>query len=203
MSPKDAPAPPAMRPAIRKPRADAARNRLVLLDTAKRVFSDKGPAASLDEIAKTAGLGIGTLYRHFPTRDALVEEVYRTETIQLAAAADTLLATQPPVEALRQWMFLVIDYFKTKRIMAAAISAAAGGSAALYAISGSLLNDTVAMLAGRAVQSGAIRMNVEPIDLLRAIYGVVSMSTDPGWEENARQLINILIAGMRVPGANS
>ena len=197
MSPKDdAPAP-------RKPRADAARNRIVLLDTAKHVFGDKGPAASLDEIAKAAGLGIGTLYRHFPTRDALVEEVYRTETIQLAAAADTLLATQPPVEALRQWLFLFIDYFKTKKIMAAAISAAAGGSATLYAISGSLLNDTITMLAGRAVQSGAIRMSVEPLDLLRAISGVATMSTGPGWEENARQLINILIAGMRVPGANS
>jgi AcrR family transcriptional regulator len=199
MSPKDAPAPSAPR----KPRADAARNRAVLLDTAKRVFGDKGPAASLDEIAKAACLGIGTLYRHFPTRDALVEEVYRTETIQLAAAADTLLATQPPVEALRQWLFLFIDYFKTKKIMAAAISAAAGGSATLYAISGSLLNDTIAMLAARAVQSGAIHMTVEPIDLLRAISGVATMSTGPGGEENARQLINILIAGMAAPRTDS
>jgi AcrR family transcriptional regulator len=198
MSPKDSPA-----SASRKPRADAARNRAQLLDTAKRVFGEKGPAASLDEIAKAAGLGIGTLYRHFPSRDALVEEVYRTETIQLATAADTLLATQPPVEALRQWLFLFIDYFKTKKIMAAAISATAGGSATLYAISGSLLNDTIAMLAARAVQSGAIRMTIEPIDLLRAISGVATMSTGPGWEENARQLINILIAGMRVPGVDS
>jgi AcrR family transcriptional regulator len=183
--------------ALRKPRADAARNRELLLATAKRVFGEKGPAASLDEIAKAAGVGIGTLYRHFPTRDALVEQVYRNETTQLAEAALRLAETEPPVEALRQWLCLFVDYFATKQTMAAALSASAGGSATLYAFSTALLSTSLTTLAGRAVQSGEIQMNVEPLDLLRAISGVANLSAAPGWEQNAKQLVDILIAGMR------
>ena len=186
----------------RKPRADAARNRERLLDTAKTVFAKKGPAASLDEIAKAAGVGIGTLYRHFPTRDALVEQVYRHETTQLAEAVDRLSAIHPPVEALRQWMFLFIDYFTTKQIMAQALNAMAGGPAALYAVTTVLLTNAVTTLAERAVASGEIRLTLEPMDLLRAIAGVGHVNPGPGWEDRAKQLVDILIAGMRVPGSD-
>lgn len=186
----------------RKPRADAARNREILLETAKLVFAQKGPAASLDEIAKAAGVGIGTLYRHFPTRDALVEQVYRKETTQLAEAVDVLLAAHPPVEALRQWLLLYIDYFTTKQVMAQALSALAGGPAALYAISTNLLTTAITTLATQAEQSGEIRLSVPPLDLIRAISGVASLSTGPGWEKSARQLVDILLAGMRVPKAD-
>jgi AcrR family transcriptional regulator len=194
MADKAVPAPPA----ARKPRADAARNRALLLETAKTVFAQKGSSASLDEIAKAAKVGIGTLYRHFPTRDALVEQVYRKETAQLADAVDVLLATHTPVEALRQWLLLYIDYFTTKQIMAQALSSLAGGTAALYAISTTLLSSAITNLATKAEQSGEIRLTVPPLDLVRAISGVASLSTGPGWEESARRLVDVLIAGMRV-----
>ena len=186
-------------PAPRKPRADAARNRELLLATAKTVFSAKGAAASLDEIAKSAGVGIGTLYRHFPTRDALVEQVYRHETTQLAEAAVRLSEAHQPAEALRQWLYLFVDYFTTKQTMAAALSSAAGGSATLYAFSSALLSSTITTLTARAVQSGEIRLSVEPIDLLRAISGIANLNAGPGWEKNARGVIDVLIAGMRAP----
>src|ERR1700734_4023728 len=100
--------------AVRKPRADAERNRVRLLETAKAAFAEKGSGASLDEIARTAGVGAGTLYRHFPTRDALIEAVYRNENEQIVAAADRLAKTHPPVMALRDWLLLFVDYIATK-----------------------------------------------------------------------------------------
>jgi AcrR family transcriptional regulator len=181
----------------RKPRADAARNRELLLATAKAVFAAKGATASLDEVAKSAGVGIGTLYRHFPTRDALIEQVYRHETTQLAEAARHLSETHPPAEALRQWLYLFIDYFTTKQTMAAAFSSAGGGSATLFAFSTALLGTAITTLAERAAQSGEIRLTLAPFDLLRAISGVASLSTAPSWEQSARQLVDVLIAGMR------
>jgi AcrR family transcriptional regulator len=184
--------------AARKPRADAARNRALLLDTAKRVFAAKGPAASLDEIARTAGVGIGTLYRHFPTRDALVEETYRNEAMQLAAAAVQLSASLAPLDALRQWLFLFIDYFTTKKIIVAALSPATG-TEALYDMSTRLLTDSVETLAQRAVQSGAIRLGMAPMDILRAIGGLGNFNAPAGWENNARRLVDVLITGMKVP----
>jgi AcrR family transcriptional regulator len=185
-------------PAPRKPRADAVRNRALLLETAKRVFAAKGPGASLDEIAKTAHVGIGTLYRHFPTRDALVEEAYRFEALQLAASAEQLAASLPPVEALHQWLLLFIDYFTTKKLIVSALSPASG-TAALFAMSTNLLSTSIEFLTARAVQSGAIRLKVSPLDLLRAISGIANLSDGPGWEESARQLVELLIAGMKVP----
>ena len=185
-------------PVARKPRADAARNRALLLDTAKRVFAAKGPEASLDEIARTAGVGIGTLYRHFPTRDALVEETYRFEAMQLAAAAVRLGAQMPPLGALRQWLFLFIDYFTTKKIIVAALSPA-GGTEALYAMSTTLLTDAVQRLVERAVQNGDIRLDMAPMNILRAIGGLANFNPSGGWEQNARQLVDVLINGMKTP----
>ena len=163
-----------------------------------RAFADKGPAVSLDEIARAAGVGIGTLYRHFPTRDALVEQVYRNATHQLATAAEHLAAEHSPVDALRHWMRLFVDYLATKRIMAEALDAMGGGTTELYAASGTQVKTAIATLAGRAEKSGDIRLTVEPLDLLRAIVGVANISQGPGWEESAKHLIDILIAGMRV-----
>ncbi|MBB4841176.1 AcrR family transcriptional regulator [Sphingomonas kyeonggiensis] len=180
----------------RKPRADAERNRLRLLDTAKAAFGEKGPSASLEEIAREAGVGIGTLYRHFPTRDALIEAVYRNETMQLADAAARLIETHPPVKALRQWLLLFVDYLGTKYGMAAVFGSVTGGTAALYAACNSGTPEAIALLTDRAVASGEIKLDMDPIDLLRAIAGVASAG--PGWQDTARRLIDILIAGMRV-----
>ncbi|MBV9224257.1 MAG: helix-turn-helix transcriptional regulator, partial [Acidobacteriaceae bacterium] len=100
----------------RKPRADAQRNRERILDVAKQAFTRSGANASLDDIAKEAGIGPGTLYRHFPTRDELLEAVYRTEVEKLAAAERKFAETMPPMEALRAWMLLFVDYIGTKKI---------------------------------------------------------------------------------------
>ena len=187
----------------RKPRADAQRNRLRLLETARAVFADKGADASLDAIARATGVGIGTLYRHFPTRDALVEEVYRNATQQLADAATTLAEAYPPVEALRQWMRLFVDHLATKRVMAEALNALVGGTSELYAASGTQMKAAIALLVDRAVVSGDIQLSVEPLDLLRALAGVANVGSGPHWEESAKRLVDILIAGVRAPARHA
>src|SRR5271156_162324 len=106
----------------RKPRADAQRNRERILDIAKKAFTRSGANINLDEVAKRAGVGAGTLYRHFPTRDALLEAVYRSEVEKLAAAQQRFAETMPPVEALRAWMLLFVDYIAAKQIIAPALN---------------------------------------------------------------------------------
>jgi AcrR family transcriptional regulator len=181
----------------RKPRADAERNRALLLETAKAAFAEKGKAASLDEIARAAGVGIGTLYRHFPTRDALIGAVYARESDQLAWAAELLAEKLEPAEALRQWMILFVDYLAAKHGMAEVLNSVEGGASALYAASGSQVKDTIAMLAERAAAVGAIRLDMEPLDLLRAIAGVANVSPGTNWQPAAKRLVDVLIAGVR------
>jgi AcrR family transcriptional regulator len=180
-------------------RADAARNRDRLLTTARAAFAAKGSKASLDEIARTAGVGAGTLYRHFPTRDALIEAVYLNETQQLADAARHLAARHSPVEALREWMRLFVGYIATKRAMAEALGSLAGGTSALYATSTALVTAALGMLVDRAVASGEIRLELDPLDLLRALAGVANTGAGPNSEQSAKQLVDILIAGLRAP----
>jgi AcrR family transcriptional regulator len=185
--------------AARRPRADAQRNRLRLIETAKAVFADKGSGASLDEISRAAGVGIGTLYRHFPTRDSLIEAVYRNETAQLMAAAARLSGTHPPVAALREWLLLFVDYMVTKHGMSEALNSIVGGTSDLYATSGVQAKQAVAMLVDGAVASGDIRLEMEPLDLLRALAGVANLNAHPDWKQAAVRLVDILIAGMRIP----
>ncbi len=184
-------------PTARKPRADAERNRLLLLEAAKTVFADKGSGASLEEIARAAGVGIGTLYRHFPTRDALVAAVYRNETAQLAAAAKSLSELHPPVEALRLWLVQFVDYVVTKHGMSELLDSLVGGTSELYADSVVPITDAVNLLIERATAAGEIRLTMDPLDLLRALAGGASISCGPAWRQAARQLIDILIAGMK------
>ena len=119
-------------PARRKPRTDAQRNRERILEVAKEAFARSGANTSLDDIAKQAGVGAGTLYRHFPTRDALLEAVYRTEVEKLAAAERKLAQDLPPIEALRAWMLLFVDYIATKQIIAPALNTLVGGPSKVY-----------------------------------------------------------------------
>jgi AcrR family transcriptional regulator len=184
--------------AVRKPRADAERNRARLLETAKAAFAEKGSAASLDEIARTAGVGAGTLYRHFPTRDALVAAVYRNETEQLVAAADRLAETHPPVTALREWLLLFVDYIATKHGMYQLLSSIAGGTSELYSASTAQMKQAMAKLVDRAVASGDIRLDHDPLDLLRALAGVANIGLGPDGERAAKRLVDILIAGIRM-----
>ena len=183
--------------AVRKPRADSERNRVRLLETAKVAFAEKGSGASLDAIARTAGVGAGTLYRHFPTRDALVAAVYRNETEQLVAAADRLEKTYPPVTALREWLQLFVDYIATKHGMHEVLNSIVGGTSDLYSASTAQVKQAIAKLVDRAVASGDIRLDLDPLDLLRALAGVANIGLGPDGERAAKNLVDILIAGLR------
>jgi AcrR family transcriptional regulator len=181
----------------RKPRADAQRNRARLLKTAKAAFAEKGAEASLDEIALTAGVGAGTLYRHFPTRDALIEAVYRHEAEQLVAAATRLAGTHAPTAALREWLQLFVDYMATKHGMYEALNSIVGGTSELYSASTEQMTRAIAKLVDRAAASGDIRSDFDPLDLLRALAGVANMSSGPDGTQAAKRMIDILIAGIR------
>jgi AcrR family transcriptional regulator len=184
-------------PPSRKPRADAERNRLRLLDAAKAAFAEKGSDVSLEEIAQSAEVGIGTLYRHFPNRDALIEAVYRNETEQLARAAKQLAETHAPVEALREWMFLFIDYIATKHGMYAALNSLVDGTSDLYAKAGTQISEAIELLTSRAVANQDIQLDIDPLDLLRAVAGVANVSAGPHWKFSATRLVDIMIAGLR------
>ena len=187
---------------IRKPRADARRNRDSLLEAAKAAFAEVGAEASLDEIARRAGVGIGTLYRHFPTRDAVVEAVYRREVQQLADAAPRLVESLPPAEALRAWMRLFIDYIAAKKVIAPALKSSVGGGSAVYADSSVRINEAMALLVERARARGDIRPNADSADLLRALVGFAYVNSAPDWEASARRLIDLLIDGLRSQRGN-
>jgi len=182
----------------RKPRADALRNRERLIDVAKQAFAEIGPNVSLEEIARRAEVGIGTLYRHFPTRDDIIAAVYRREVTQLADAAKRLLETRPAGEALHEWLRLFVDYIATKKVIAPALASMAGGTSALYESSIELMKGAIAELVEKAIEAGDIRPDVEPFDLVQALGGfAMGVSTTPGWETRTLRLIDILMDGLR------
>jgi AcrR family transcriptional regulator len=182
---------------VRKPRADAQRNRERILEVAKGVFTRDGAAASLDEIARQAGIGPGTLYRHFPTRDTLIEAVYRNEVEKLAAAEQRFAAAMPPLEALRAWMLLFIDHVAGKMLIIPAMNTVAGGSMRLIEGSRPQIHGSFATSVERAIASGDLRSDTEPNDFVRALVGIFQTAAYPGWEASARRLVDILIAGSR------
>jgi AcrR family transcriptional regulator len=181
----------------RKPRADGQRNRERLIEAAKAAFAEVGADVSLDEIARRAGVGIGTLYRHFPTRDAIVAAVYRREVQQLAGSAARLLGAMSPGEALHQWMRLFVDYIATKKVIAQALSSIVGGTTDLYAASGVQITDAMTLLVTRAAAAGDIRADIDPGDLLRALAGFTYGASGPGWQASALRLIDILMDGLK------
>ena len=185
------------KPAPRKPRADAQRNRERILEVAKEAFTRLGADASLDDIAKEAEVGPGTLYRHFPTRDALLEAVYQSEVEKLAAAERELSAKLPPLEALRAWMLLFIDYIAAKHIIAPALNTIVGGVSRLYEGSRAQITGAIDALVKRAIKSGDIRRDLDAFDLLRALIGVSNVASSPDWQQSARRLVDILITGSR------
>lgn len=184
-------------PLARKPRSDAQRNRDRILEVAKEVFTRDGAAASLDDIARRAGIGNATLYRHFPTRDDLIEAVYRSEVEKLAAAEQRFAATMQPLEALRAWMMLFIDHVAGKMLIIPAMNTVAGGSMRLIEGSRSLIHSAFIALVKRAIATGDLRADTDPDDFVRALIGVFHTTALPGWEESARRIVDILIAGSR------
>jgi AcrR family transcriptional regulator len=184
-------------PPQRKPRADAQRNRERILEVAKEVFTRDGGAASLDDIARQAVIGPGTLYRHFPTRDSLIEAVYRSEVEKLAAAEQRFAATMPPLEALRAWMLLFIEHVSSKKLIMPAMDTVTGGATRLIEGTRSLIRTTFVASAKRAIASGELRADTNPDDFVRALVGVFHTTALPGWEESARRIVDMLIAGSR------
>ena len=183
----------------RKPRADARLNRARILEVAKIAFTQHGSEATLDGIARQAGIGSGTLYRHFPTRDALIEAVYASEVEKLTAAAQRLAATMPPHEALRAWMLLFIDHVGSKKLILPAMDTVAGGSVRLIEGARGRIHDAFLDLVQQAIDSGDLAKDTRPDDLIRALIGVFHTMAMQGWEPSARRIVDILIAGARAP----
>jgi len=181
----------------RKPRADSLRNRELLLTAAKAAFADLGADAALEEIARRAGVGIGTLYRHFPTREALIAAVYAREIAQLAASADALLAQGSAGEALEAWLDLLIDYMATKRVMAPALRADPGEGSKLYASTGATILPSLERLTEAARAAGDIRSDIGFEDILRMMSGLSLGYEQPGWDAGARRLLSVMMAGLR------
>jgi AcrR family transcriptional regulator len=183
---------------LRRPRADAIRNRERVLEAAKAVFSAGGPDASLEAVAKRAGVGIGTLYRHFPTREALFEAVYHREVQQLTELAEQLKTEAEPVDALRRWMQSNVEFIATKKGMLAALALVVHGSSELYAHTFERLTKAVRALLERAVAAGEMRADISPEDLLRALIGMCYIHDQPGWQTSVLRLLDVFIDGLRV-----
>ena len=182
----------------RRPRADAARNRERVLEAAKAVFSTGGPRASLETVAREAGVGIGTLYRHFPTREALFEAVYRREVEQLVELAGQLAACPAPVGALRRWLRANVEFGATKKGMAAALALAAHGSTELSAYTAEQLTGAVRRLMERASAAGELRGDVGPGDVLRLLIALCYGSDAPGWQSDVLRLLDVFVDGLQV-----
>ena len=178
-------------------RVDAQRNRERILEVAKEAFTRSGAEASLDDIAKGAGVGPGTLYRHFPTREELLVAVYRTEMERLAAAEQKLAATMSPIEALRTWLLLFVDAVATKQLIAPALTTLIGDPKKLFESSYAQTWEAIRALVKRAIKSGDIRKDLDPVDLLRALVGVAHVASSPDCQQSARRLVDILITGSR------
>ncbi|HEY6466584.1 MAG TPA: TetR/AcrR family transcriptional regulator [Candidatus Acidoferrales bacterium] len=185
------------KPAPRKPRADAQRNRERILEVAKEAFARDGASTSLDDIAKHVGVGPGTLYRHFPTREKLLHEVYRAELEKLAAAEQKFAQTMRPTEALRAWLLLFVDAIAAKQLIAPALNTLLGDPKKVFEASYAKMHQAIRALVKRGVESGDIRSDVDPTDLLRALVGVSNVALGPDWQPSARRLVDILIAGSR------
>ncbi|MDG4799496.1 TetR/AcrR family transcriptional regulator [Micromonospora sp. WMMD980] len=178
-------------------RADAQRNRQRLLDAAVRAFSRDGAAVTLDRVAKEAGVGIGTLYRHFPTREALIEAAYRNELAKLCDAVPDLLASRPAEAAVRDWMERFVDYLATKRGMADALRLAIASGANPYAHSRDRLLAALDALLAAGVAAGTVRSDVAAADVLAGLSGVALVAGEPEQRDQAGRLLDLLMDGLR------
>jgi AcrR family transcriptional regulator len=178
-------------------RADAQRNRDALMEAAAAAFTEHGPDASLEDVARRAGVGIGTLYRHFPTREALVEAAYRRGLETLCDKADQLARELPPADALEAWMQEFVAYAATKRGLGMVLKMAADRNTELFTEVRARVRAAMAGLVDAAIASGAIRPDANGADLLGAISGVCMGSEQPGWQEQASRLVRLLMDGLR------
>ncbi len=181
----------------RRPRADALRNRERLIEAATEIFA-RGPSqASLEAVARDAGVGIGTLYRHFPTREALFEAVYRREVDQLGDLAERLARDGPPVDALRRWLHANIRLMAAKRGMVEALQLVASGSSELKAYSFARLTAGLALLLARGVAAGELRDDITAEDLLRTAIGIFYADSSADWQASSSRIIDVFVEGLR------
>jgi AcrR family transcriptional regulator len=157
----------------------------------------QGPDVTLDAIAKDAGVGIGTLYRHFPTREALVEAAYRNELARLCDAVPDLLAALPPDQAMRMWMDRFVDYMTTKRGMADALRAVVASGGNPYSESRDRLLAAVTALLGAGAAGGTLRPDVDPGDVLTSLSGVSMATVGPEQRGRAGRVLDLLMDGLR------
>jgi AcrR family transcriptional regulator len=180
-------------------RADARRNRDRLLEVAVRALSQEGPDVPLDAIAKEAGVGIGTLYRHFPTREALIDAAYRNELDRLAGSVDDLLAALPPDQALRAWMDHFASYLATKRGLGDALRALIASGGDPFAHSRELLTTAVTTLLAAGRRAGSLRADVSPDDVLVSLSGLSLATADRGDLAQTGRLLDLLMDALRPP----
>jgi AcrR family transcriptional regulator len=181
-----------------KLRADAQRNRDKLMAAALSLLAEAGPDVPLEAVARAAGVGIGTLYRHFPTREALLEAVYRNEVVQLSEAADALLDEHPPDVALALWMERFLSYAETKRGMRDALKAMVSSSE-LFADARRCNLAAIERLLAAGAAAGVLRADVEAEDVLHAMGAIWSLSGD-GWDDCARRVLGLVVDGLRYRG---
>jgi AcrR family transcriptional regulator len=178
-------------------RADAQRNRDQLLAAAVAAFSRSGPQASLESIARAAGVGIGTLYRHFPSREALIDAAYRSELARLCDSVPGLLAAAPPDRAMRSWMDNFVDYMTTKRGMAEALRAVVASGGNPFAESRARLLAAIDALLQAGASAGLLRPDVSPDDVLVGISGVSVLAAEPSQRDQAGRLLDLIMDGLR------
>jgi AcrR family transcriptional regulator len=178
-------------------RADAQRNRDRLVEVAATAFAEQGVDASLEEIARQAGVGIGTLYRHFPTREHLVEVVYRREVEALCAAADDLASHHSADMALEQWMQRFVDYIATKRGLAASLRILFNTNSAVFSDLSGRVSLALRQLVEAAAAEGSIRGDVDASDVLHALGGIYSAPDTKDWRDRSRRLVKLLMDGLR------
>lgn len=177
-------------------RADARRNRDKLLAAATEAFADEGEGIALETVAARAGVGIGTLYRHFPNRDALVAAAYRHEVDELCGSAADLLKVQPADEALQAWADRFADYIATKRAMGNALRAAASDSP-LFAETREKILSALRLLLGAGAADGTLRTDVDPRDVMRVMNGIFYLPDGAEWRESVGNMLALVIDGLR------
>ena len=180
-----------------KLRADAQRNRDKLIEIAATAFAEKGVETSLEDIARQAGVGIGTLYRHFPTREHLVEVVYRRELESLARAAEELAQNHAADVALEEWMRRFVSYIAAKRGMANSLKILMTSNSALFAEGSGIMRGAMDRLLTAAREANLVRRDVDTTDLLQALSSIYSMPDTPEWRERSHRLIGLLMDGLR------
>jgi AcrR family transcriptional regulator len=178
-------------------RADARRNREKLLTAATEAFAEEGENVALETVAGRAGVGIGTLYRHFPSRDALVVAAYQHEVDALCAAAADLLRSQPADEALRAWAERFADYSATKRTMADALRAAVASDSRVFADTRERILGALGLLLDAGVKAGTLRADVDPEDVMRVINGIWYLPDGPEWRATVGRMLDLVIDGLR------